>query len=276
MLINGVLDYAVELRLLTTNPVKGLKVTAPKIHTQVDPRTVVNHEQARRLLTSVRKVPTNGSRLVAFFALMYYAALRPEEALAIRRRNVALPDAAAGARWGELRLEKAASHAGAKWTDSGLPREERSLKQRAVGETRPVPVCPPLVEILHRHLTAFTDSPESGLLFYGVRSGRPLDPGVYRRVWIIARENAFTEVERASPLARQPHNLRHACVSTWLAAGVPAPDVAGWAGHGVDVLLRVYAQCIDGQAETAYGRIERALAVFDDAELDMDGDRGAI
>lgn len=34
-----------------------------------------------------------------------------------------------------------------------------------------------------------------------------------------------------------------------------------WAGHGVDVMLRVYAKCIDGQREVANQRILAALTV---------------
>jgi hypothetical protein len=48
-------------------------------------------------------------------------------------------------------------------------------------------------------------------------------------------------------------------VSLWLNAGVPATEVAERAGHGVDVLLRVYATCIDGGEERANSRIARAL-----------------
>jgi integrase len=57
-------------------------------------------------------------------------------------------------------------------------------------------------------------------------------------------------------VAPQPYDLRHATVSTWLNAGVPAPLVADWAGHSVEVLLRVYAKCIAGQQEEAKRRIE--------------------
>jgi hypothetical protein len=38
-------------------------------------------------------------------------------------------------------------------------------------------------------------------------------------------------------------------------------DVAERVGHGVDVLLKVYAKCIDGGTEIADRRIEDALAV---------------
>ena len=44
-------------------------------------------------------------------------------------------------------------------------------------------------------------------------------------------------------------------MSTWLnATGDPA-QVAKWAGHTVDVLLRVYAKCIAGRQEAAKRRI---------------------
>lgn len=58
----------------------------------------------------------------------------------------------------------------------------------------------------------------------------------------------------------EPYDLRHAGVSLWLNAGVPAPEVAERAGHSVDVLLKVYAKCIDGQTDVVNQRIEAALA----------------
>ena len=69
-------------------------------------------------------------------------------------------------------------------------------------------------------------------------------------------------MERADPsgaLAGQPYDLRHAAVSLWLNAGVPTTEVAERAGHSVDVLLKVYAKCIDGQEATVNRRFEDAL-----------------
>ena len=40
----------------------------------------------------------------------------------------------------------------------------------------------------------------------------------------------------------------HAAVSLWLNAGVPALTVARRAGHSVEVLLRVYAACVEARA----------------------------
>ncbi|MGW4499150.1 hypothetical protein ACWENR_11110 [Micromonospora sp. NPDC004336] len=64
----------------------------------------------------------------------------------------------------------------------------------------------------------------------------------------------------ASPLTGRPYDLRHAAVSLWLNPGVPATDVAARASHSVDVLLKVYARCIDGQEATVNQRIEDALS----------------
>jgi integrase len=63
-----------------------------------------------------------------------------------------------------------------------------------------------------------------------------------------------------SPLAHRPYDLRHACLSTWLNGGVAAAQVAEWAGHSVEVLLRVYAKCLEGQDDIAKRRISEALA----------------
>ncbi|WP_231335829.1 hypothetical protein [Actinomadura graeca] len=81
----------------------------------------------------------------------------------------------------------------------------------------------------------------------------------YRRVWDRARRVALFDAEYASPLAKRPYDLRHACVSTWLNGGVPVPQFAEWAGLSVEVLLRAYVKCIEGQDEAAKRRIEQAL-----------------
>ena len=49
------------------------------------------------------------------------------------------------------------------------------------------------------------------------------------------------------------------CLSTWLNGGVYPTQVAEWAGHSVDVLLRIYAKCVVGQDELAKRRISEAL-----------------
>src|SRR5690606_36738920 len=123
---------------------------------------------------------------------------------------------------------------------------------------------PDLVAILRWHIDTFESSPDNRIFVARVGiAGRPLPRPFSKpmamstayRVWKLAREAALTPSEVASPLGRRPYDLRHACVSTWLNAGVPAPQVAMWAGHSVNVLLRVYAKCIAGQEAQALQRI---------------------
>ena len=66
-----------------------------------------------------------------------------------------------------------------------------------------------------------------------------------------------------SPLGRRPYDLRHAAVSLRLNSGVPATEVVRRAGHGVAVLLKIYAHCIDGQATAANQRIAEVFGTPD-------------
>jgi integrase len=219
----------------------------------------VNPRQARALLDAVRAQQPSGPRLVAFFAVMYYAGLRPEEAINLAADNVIVPPPGQSADkdWGELHIRSATPDAGSEWTDDGSKREMRQLKHRAEGDSRIVPTHPELTRLLRQHLANFVTEPD-GRLFAGVRGGE-LPTITYRRPWIKARRTALSAAEQASPLARRPYDLRYACLSTWLNGGVYPTQVAEWAGHSVDVLLRIYAKCVVGQDELAKRRIVEAL-----------------
>lgn len=259
-ILANALDYARELGIIDvqTNPIRALKWQAPRVSGTVDRRCVVNPRQARALLAAVRAQKPSGPRLAAFFGVMYYAGLRPEEAISLRRDNLHLPSRIPDSDgWGELEFEDASPDAGREWTDNGDHRERRQLKHRANGDTRTVPIHPELVVLLREHLEEFGTAPD-GHLFIGIRGGE-LATITYRRAWITARKAALTSTEYASPLARRPYDLRHACLSTWLNGGVPPTQVAQWAGHGVDVLLRIYAKCLVGQHGLAKRRISEAL-----------------
>ena len=56
-----------------------------------------------------------------------------------------------------------------------------------------------------------------------------------------------------------PYDLRHPCASLMLNAGVPATEAAQRLRHSVAMLLKRYANCIDGQEQAASDRIARAL-----------------
>ncbi len=254
----GVLQYAVELRLLESHPFTHVNWVAPKTDDEVDRRTVVNPGQALDLLRSVKM---RNPELEAFFACMYYSALRPEEVLFLHRHHYEPPAVEGG--WGWFNLTGSTVTLGKDWSGTDSIYQDRALKHRALTATRRAPVPPELVKLLDAHIKDYRVS-ETGRMFVimtGARPGRPIANSTYTRVWRKAREDAFTQGQQDSPLAKVPYHLRHAAVSLWLNVGVPATQVAEWAGHSLHVLLKVYAKCIDGQEEAARQRIEAALRV---------------
>lgn len=91
--------------------------------------------------------------------------------------------------------------------------------------------------------------------------GGPVRSNAYGKAWKAARVAALTAERVASPLGATPYDLRHACVSGWLNAGVQGAQVAEWAGHSVGVLYRVYEKCIDGDVDLQLRRIATALGL---------------
>lgn len=124
---------------------KGRKEGAPpKVAQAIDKRSLLNPGQVAQLLSWISQRPRRGPLYAAFFATLYYAGVRQEEAVALHVSDAALPDGG----WGEFLVHRAQPEIGKQWTDSGDVHEERELKGRAAGETRPVPVHPALVGLL--------------------------------------------------------------------------------------------------------------------------------
>ena len=80
-----------------------------------------------------------------------------------------------------------------------------------------------------------------------------------------ARTLGLTPAQVLSPLADRPYALRHVAVSLRLNAGVPVTELAGRAGHGVDVLQRVYPSALTVTKERSNRRIDAALRGDHDA-----------
>jgi len=255
MVIGNSMEYAIELDLLPANPLKAVKWTKPRTLTTIDPRVVINGEQARRFFAAVEAHSERGKRMKPFFGSMYHAGLRPEEAVDLRIHNLLQLPEEPGV-WGDMRLTNSEPRSGSRWTDSGKPRERRALKHRADGDTRHVPIHPDLVLMFREHIANYGTGP-GGRIFIGPRGGILTDRA-YLKVFHESRAVAFKPEEAASPLLEVPYALRHAAVSTWLrTAGDPA-RVAEWAGHSVAVLLRVYAKCIHGMEGEVLARIWHA------------------
>lgn len=253
--IHNFLDYAAELGHLSANPLHTMKWTPPKTSQTVDPRVVVNQVQAHNLLVAVTYIGQRGRghHLAAMFACMYYAALRPGEALALRKGDCHLPETG----WGSFTLAKSRPEVNTRWNNSGQTHEERGLKHRAEEDVRPVPIPPVLVEILRAHIEVHGVAAD-GRLFRTER-GNPVGSTAYTEVWQQARPLALLPDQVDSPMASRPYDLRHAAVSLWLNGGVSPTEIAKRAGHSVEVLLRVYAKCVHGQEEIANERIDAIL-----------------
>jgi integrase len=258
---HNVLDSAVEAGELTVNPLRNMRIRRPPATPAVDRRSVVGPEQATALLAAVRE---QTPALEAFFACLYFAGLRPAEALGLTEYDLRLP--ASG--WGEIVITGSQQSTAPAWTDDDSTRQERPLKHRTPGSVRYVPAPPELVAILRRHLDTFASGVHGHLFVARTgKAGRPLSPpyqvtvsmNTVYRAWERARRAVLTPAEYDSPLARRPYDLRHAYVSTWLAAGVSPAEIAEQAGHSTNVLLKVYSKPVTGQQERSRRAVEELL-----------------
>ncbi|GAA2841723.1 tyrosine-type recombinase/integrase [Kribbella solani] len=249
-------EYAIEQGYLVKNPMTTVKKAARPTHTSdvVDPATVPNPEQAEELIEAVGRLPGAGPMLKTFFGSMYYSALRPGEAVDLCEPNLHIPEEGRG----KLYLTESNPFAGSAWTDSGDSRDRRQLKHREKGTGRWAPCPSKQTALFHWHLAEFGVD-EFGRLFRG-GSGGAVPGKTYQDVWRRARILVFGEkFALASNLAKRPYDLRHAAVSTWLASGVDPQRVSEWAGQSLEVLMRIYAKCLDGMEEQALDRIEVIL-----------------
>ena len=105
------------------------------------------------------------------------------------------------------------------------------------------PSRPSSSQLLRAHLQQFGAAPD-GRLFRS-ENGTPLQPSTWWQVWQKVRATSLTPGQLASPLMKRPYDLRHSGVTWRLNSGVPATEVAAWAGHSVEMLMRVYARCVD-------------------------------
>jgi hypothetical protein len=91
--------------------------------------------QVRVILAGVARIRPEPA---AFFGCLYYPALGPEEAVALRRDDLILPARGRG----PIILTAACPRTGSAWTSTGTPFEPRGLKHRPGGAIRVVPIPP--------------------------------------------------------------------------------------------------------------------------------------
>ena len=95
VLVN-LIGYAIASDELDANPLLKLNEKAPKTSTAIDRSIVFNPAQAAEMLAAISYVGSyrraRGRRLVVFFAMLFYAMLRPEEALNVHDYECVLPE----------------------------------------------------------------------------------------------------------------------------------------------------------------------------------------
>jgi len=261
------LAYAIRKKRLTANPLSKLNLpegwTPPQAPDDIlDPRSVGSPALIAAMLETCKDTgPRQGRRFAAFYGCMFYAMMRPSEVAALTRSGCELPEQG----WGHLTFADASPAAGKAFTDDGQVHEHRGLKGRTKGRpatqarrpARRVPIPPELVVLLREHIDLFGTATD-GRLFRS-ENGNHIHPSTWWRVWHKVRDASLSKEALAGPLMRRPYDLRHSGVTWRLNSGVPATEVAAWAGHSVEVLTRVYARCVTGLEDVWIGRMDGAL-----------------
>lgn len=271
--LHRVLGYAVRKKRLEKNPLTKNNLpegwTAPeKPEEQIDPRSVGSPALIAAMLVACATIGRNqGPRFVAFFGCMYYAMMRPSEVAALTRNGCYLPPAG----WGYLSFADSSTAAGTAFTDDGNVHEHRGLKGRTRGRSteaqharrpvRKVPIPPELVKLIRDHIERFGVGPD-GRIFRS-EYGNVIQPSTWWRVWQQVRARGLAPQQAGTPLLRRPYDLRHSGVTWRLNSGVPATEVAAWAGHSVEVLMRVYARCMTGLEDVWITRMDDSLHLED-------------
>jgi integrase len=230
--VRAMFKAAVAAKKMTAQPWPGATARkTERITKQVNVRALPNQREALKLIAQQK-----GDNFKVLGYMCFYAGLRPSEAVAVTVERCTLPETG----WGIIRIDQAVQDAG-RWTEAG--EEIGDPKTHA----RTVPIPPQLVEILRAHIGDRT----SGLVV-STRNGTPVLASNWGDAWRAARA--------ALGVTWVPYDLRHACATTWLGAGVPIGECARRLGHSPEVLLSTYAGVLTGDEQIANARIEKALA----------------
>lgn len=210
----------------------------------------LSDRQCFAILDWAGEQPQDGLVLRAFLASIALAALRPEEALALRVRDVEVADD--GASWFLVHPQA---------------QERREKDADRAAAVRGVPVCRELAAMLKEEIIRRDLGPDDAI--FVLDDGQPLTAEVYRKVWRQARAEVLQAHEIDSPLGRHVSALRDACIAAWVKNGDQTAAhilvVAECAGMSAPRLAERFAYCLRKPTpdEIPWDRLEAALALPD-------------
>jgi len=166
-------------------------------------------------------------------AIMWFAGLRPGEAVALRIEECTLPETG----WGSMIIDRANTDAGSRWTRAG----EQEGGPKTVDRTVPIP--PELVARIVAHIGTRT----SGLVAPNER-GQMVDVNNLSKTWRKLRLDKS-----------RPYDLRAARATLHVNSRRPLATVALEGGHSKETLVKDYLRSFEGDEEVGLDEVEALL-----------------
>ena len=235
VILQGMLERAVEWQRLTTNPAKPIKKPRPTRKKAIRPLAPSTVEAMRQYLLEKKRL-----RDATLISVLAYAGLRPGEALALTWNHI---------QDHTILVEQAVSFG--------------QIRTTKTGQRRTVQLLGSLAHDLAKWRLA-SGRPDADTLVFPGRNGQPWTDDSWR-AW---RRKVFNPAaQTAGALDATPYHLRHSYVSLLIAEGKTVIEVARQAGHSPAVCLSTYAHIIDELTDTKRQSAEDDIRQARDAPI---------
>lgn len=214
----------------------------------VDRGRLPNRQQALDVIAAVRSHQPASAGYQVLTAGVYHAGLRPSEALVLEIEVLDLPEHG----WGKAFVSAAMQDQAAAWGDI-----DEEIGDPKTGQDRTVPLPPPYVEMLRDYIGDRT----SGLLVT-TRNGKLPSYSNWTRAWIRARKSVGGKWRL--------YDLRHACATTMIDAGLPHGEAAERLGHSVETLTANYIHPSNGDTERSNELLDERWLSSEDDDADVE------
>lgn len=242
--INALFNWAVENDYLPANPWPKSKRNTKKTRAAKGSQGVLDASRLGQptvddVVQMLDSIAGPNSRLGAksrrmVFELVFYAGLRPSEAVALRLENCHLPEKG----WGQATVERALTSSTRRWTQP----------DEMVGETKTAPRIVPLPPPLIVRIRAFVGDRTTGLVAPNERGG----------MHDLSRLSASWRKHRLSESWR-PYDLRASITSLHINAGALIAEVAAFMGNSPEVIFKHYLGSTAQDLGRSYREVEERL-----------------